>query len=64
MVKATNIQWDIDLEDGETYEDAIKSLSLPNELFIPKTLKTEDEISDYISDLTGFCHRGFSLKKS
>ena len=64
MVKATNIQWDIDLEDGETYEDAIKSLGLPNELFIPKTLKTEDEISDYISDLTGFCHRGFSLKTS
>lgn len=64
MVKVTNIQWDIDLKDGETYKDAIKALGLPNELFIPKTLKTEDEISDYISDLTGFCHRGFSLKKS
>ena len=64
MVKVTNIQWDIDLKDGETYKDAIKALGLPNELFIPKTLKTEDEISDYISDLTGFCHRGFSLKTS
>lgn len=62
MVKATNIQWDIDLEDRETYEDAIKALSLPKEIFIPTTIKTEDEISDYISELTGFCHRGFSLE--
>lgn len=63
-MKAINIQWDIDLEDGETYEDTVKALGLPSELCIPTTLKTGDEISDYISDMTGFCHKGFSLEKS
>jgi len=28
---------------------------------IPDDLDDEDEISDYISDQTGFCHYGFDL---
>lgn len=63
-MKATNIQWDIDLEDGKTYEDTVKAIGLPSELCIPNDVKTDDEISDYISDMTGFCHKGFLLEKS
>lgn len=46
-MRAVNIQWDFD--DGE---EAI----LPDEIELPKNLIDEDEISDYISDVTGFCH--------
>jgi hypothetical protein len=57
FMKAVNIQWDT---DGE-------SVDLPTEIEIPDNL-IEDEISDYeisnyISNLTGFCHRGFVLEK-
>lgn len=57
---ATNIQWDIDLEENETYEAAIEHCNLPNEIEIPDTIDEED-ISDYLSDKTGFCHAGFCL---
>ena len=54
-MKATNIVWDVDLvEDLQT---------LPTEIEIPKYIKDEDEISDYVSDVTGFCHKGFILEK-
>lgn len=52
--KATNIQWDTD--------DDAKALSkLPGEIDIPDGMTDEDEISDYISNVTGFCHFGFDL---
>ena len=52
-MKATNIIWDVDCEeDGE---------SLPTEIEIPEGMKDKDEISDYLSDVTGFCHKGFNL---
>lgn len=60
MRVATDIQWDIDLEENETYEAAIENCNLPNEIEIPDTIDEED-ISDYLSDKTGFCHAGFSL---
>lgn len=51
---AYNIIWDT---DGE-------KVNLPTEINIPKDIeKNEDKISDYISDVTGFCHLGFSLKE-
>lgn len=50
-MKATNIIWDT---DGEYIE-------LPNEIELPFGMVDEDEISDYISDETGFCHCGFEL---
>jgi len=54
FMKATNIEWDVDCpEDLET---------LPKEVVIPDGMKDEDEISDYLSDLTGFCHKGFYLE--
>lgn len=53
-MKAINILWDID--DGD-------DVQLPEEIEIPEDLSEadEDEISDYLSDVTGFCHKGFGL---
>lgn len=53
MMKAINIIWDTDF-----VEDLQK---LPTEIDIPSGVTDEDVISDYITDLTGFCHKGFSL---
>ena len=50
-MKAINILWDT---DGE-------NISLPMEIDIPEGMTDEDEISDYISDVIGFCHKGFEL---
>lgn len=52
-MKATNIEWDID-------EDEILT-TLSTEIEIPDGMTDEEEISDYISDVTGFCHKGFDL---
>lgn len=60
-MKAVNIQWDIDYPEG---------LELPTEIQIPEDIIDEDdyegtldEISDYITDYTGFCHKGFEVKE-
>ena len=50
-MKAINILWDT---DGE-------NISLPTEIDIPEGMTDDDEISDYISNVTGFCHYGFQL---
>ncbi len=52
-MKATNIQWDVDGNDG-LFSDLPKEIDIPNEM-------KEEEISDYISSETGFCHFGFDL---
>lgn len=52
-MKAINIEWDFDTE--EELED------LPTEIEIPDGMTDEEEISDYITDETGFCHFGFEL---
>ena len=52
-MKAINIEWDVDYKE-DLY-------ALPTEIEIPEDLEDEDEISDYISDVTGFCHFGFEL---
>lgn len=52
-MKATNIIWDVDCK---------KDLKcLPTEIEIPDGMTDEDEISDYLSDVTGYCHNGFEL---
>lgn len=53
-MKAINILWDVDDDEKEL-------VSLPNEIDIPEGMTDEDEISDYLSDETGFCHKGFDL---
>ena len=53
-MRATNIKWDT---DGDM--EVLKQL--PKEMEIPKDITNEEEISDYLSDETGFCHYGFEL---
>ena len=52
-MKAINIIWDVNVEEELEF--------LPTEIEIPDYSKNDDEISDYISDYTGFCHYGFEL---
>jgi hypothetical protein len=56
MLKAINIKWDID-------DDLDILQMLPKEIKIPKGMTDEDEISDYLSNVTGYCHKGFTLVK-
>ena len=55
-LKAVNIEWDVDLAEDLD--------SLPKEVQIPDGMTDSEEISDYLSNLTGFCHRGFGLKET
>lgn len=52
-MKAINIQWDVDEKEDLEF--------LPDEIEIPNGINDEEEISDYISDETGFCHKGFEI---
>ena len=53
-MKAINIKWDVD------YEEELENL--PTEIEIPNNIDIEDDaISDYLSDVTGFCHYDFEL---
>lgn len=53
-MKAINIKWDT---DGDM--EVLKQL--PTEIEIPADMTDEEEISDYLSDVTGFCHYGYDL---
>ena len=52
-MKAININWDVENEKDMEF--------LPTEIEIPEWIESEDEIIDYVSDVTGFCHNGFDL---
>lgn len=54
-MKAVNIIWDADNEEDITL--------LPTEIKIPKGMTDEDDISDYLSHMTGFCHKGYALER-
>ena len=63
MLKAVDIKWDV-TDDGidESDDEACEILeSLPTEMNIPEGMTDPDEISDWLSDETGFCHDGFRL---
>ena len=62
-MKAVNIMWDVsDGTEDMKKEDILEILeTLPTEIEIPDEMTDEEEISDYISDETGFCHYGFEL---
>lgn len=69
-MKAINIEWDISAEDlHDIYGDEVDvneiDLDLPTEIEIPDCLAEADieEISDYITEETGFFHNGFDLIK-
>jgi len=70
---ATNIDWDISSEEeleaiGEYYPTS--TIRIPQSEWkdlVAEELKTDvcgDIISDYISDLTGFCHYGFTIESN
>ncbi|MFR3656714.1 MAG: hypothetical protein ACLTWK_00330 [Eisenbergiella sp.] len=61
-MKAVNIKWDTDV-DLELLQELPKEIEIPECLIDEDTDKDEyeEEISDYISDVTGFCHYGFEL---
>lgn len=52
-MRAMNIRWDVDSPEELEW--------LPDEIEIPDGMEDEDEVSDYLSDVTGFCHKGFLL---
>ena len=59
-MKAINILWDVDVEGDIDF--------LPDVVEIPDDVirhaygdDVEEVISDYLTDLTGYCHRGFEL---
>lgn len=53
-MKATKIMWDVDYdEDGKL---------LPTEVELPEGMTDEEEICNYLSDLTGYCHEGFCIE--
>ena len=47
--------------DWDTDGDAETAKTLPLVVFLPAGMDDEDDISDYLSDLTGFCHNGFRV---
>lgn len=51
-MKATHIEWDID--------DINEEITLPSEIEIPDNMD-KDKIADYLSDMTGYCHKGYIL---
>lgn len=65
MLKAINIMWNPD-GDSEIFENLPKEMLIPDELEIMYEKDKEyalEEISDWLSDETGFCHDGFEVVK-
>lgn len=63
MLKAVDIKWDVTDDDIDESDDKACEIleSLPTEMNIPEGMTDLDEISDWLSDETGFCHYGFRL---
>lgn len=61
-MKAINIKWDTD-DNQELAKELPDTIEIPEELANEvEDLDDENEaISDYLSDVTGFCHYGFEL---
>lgn len=51
-LRATHILWDVDYDENGP---------LPTEIDVPEGMTDEEEISDYLSEVTGYCHQGFNL---
>ena len=63
-MRAINIEWDTDDYDKDTITTDFINMSaddLPTEMEIPDGMMDVEEISDWLSDETGFCHKGFEL---
>lgn len=67
MLKAINIKWDTD-RDMEVLNELPTELIIPDDLEELYKIKEDreyalEEISDWLSDETGFCHDGFEVVK-
>ena len=65
MLKAINIKWDTD-GDKNVFNELPTEMIIPNELeelYKKDKEYTLEEISDLLSDETGFCHVGFEIEK-
>lgn len=63
-MRAINIKWDTD-GDLKLMNELPTEIEIPDEIMDGKDKEDIDEIvSDYLSDVTGFCHMGFELHKS
>lgn len=65
MLKAINIKWDTD-GDKEVFNELPTEMVIPDELDEMYKKDKEfalEEISDWLSDETGFCHGGFEIEK-
>lgn len=54
-MKAVGIEWDVDSDKELEW--------LPKEMEIPPEITDVDEVSDYLSDTTGYCHKGFKIEE-
>lgn len=64
MLKAINIKWDTD-GDMEVFNELPTEMIIPDELDEMYKKDREyalEEISDWLSDETGFCHAGFEIE--
>ena len=65
MLKAINIKWDTD-GDEEALQDLPTAMIIPDYLVEYYSADREyamEEISDWLSEETGFCHSGFEIVK-
>ena len=65
MLKAINIKWDTD-GDMEVLNELPMEMNIPDkleEMYKKDKEYALDEISDWLSDETGFCHDGFEIEK-
>ena len=58
---AHDIRWDTD-GDMKLFKILPQEIEIPEEVWEDYDDGNDDAISDYISDVTGFCHYGFQIK--
>ena len=59
-MKAVNIIWDTDGDD-ELRKELPRTIQIPDEMIAEDGTVDEDEIADYLSNQTGFCHFSYYL---
>lgn len=63
-LQATDIDWDIDEEEGMFCPDVPYEVSIPADVAIEAAKKNDTEIiADYLSDTFGYCVNGFNLSQ-
>ena len=58
---AHDIRWDTD-GDMKLFKTLPQEIEIPNEVWEDYDNGNDDALSDYVSDVTGFCHYGFEIR--